>query len=129
MNHLFLAVILLTFTCGSVLADEEKADTTTVTIENATIPETLSNEIKNQTDGNQISEPIVTKPRNKWDFSDHQEDKPKNNQSAADKTSKDKYDNRPATKPKEKWSKKVSGSTTKSLTTDKIKTTKFPVLK
>lgn len=130
MNYLFLSLLLLIFTAGPVIADEETTAETTNTIGNTLNQEILTNEMQDLTIDNKMTEPKATKPRNKWDFSDRPEDKINKSQPSNEKTSTDKNGyKRPMTKPKEKWLEKDTTKTKKSLTTDKIKTNKFPTLK
>lgn len=95
MKYLLLGLFILTVPVSTAFAEEQTTDNTTATLENSEITEPLKNEVLPTDQKNITTETKQTKPRSKWDFSDHPEDK-KNN-------TNEKTQNNNQVKPKDKW--------------------------
>ncbi len=127
MNYLFICLMLLTLTAVPVFAEEYSSEQTTTSLENTTTPESLTNETKDTAATNQNTKPRMTKPKNKWDFSDHKEDKAKKNSSDQNKSTRNKNNKRKKfTNPEKKWADTDTETTHKSLTTNNTRTIKYP---
>ena len=105
MKYLFLSVFILTVPVSTALAEEQTTDDTIVTLENSQTTESLKNESLPPDKDSITTETKKIRPRNKWDFSDHPEDKKTKAKSATEKNKDNKkYDkNNIPIKPKEKW--------------------------
>ena len=113
MKYLLLGLFILTVPVSTAFAEEQTTDNTTVTLENSEITEPLKNEVLPTDQETTTPEKKQTKPRNKWDFSDHPEDKKSKAENTTEKTQ-----NNSTVKSKDIW-KFPAASTTKSTSTTK----------
>lgn len=115
MKNFLMILALLTIVAGFSLAEDKSTNDETNAMTNTVANEALTNQTV--TDPTDKPAETVKKPRSKWDFSDHPEDK-KKEEPKKKSSLKDKY-SQPYSGPGKIWKAKKS-QTTNNTTTSRI---------
>lgn len=120
MKHVWLGLFILLILTSPTFAQDEVADNSTVILANAETAETQNTNAVTDVPKTPLVSEKPIKTRSKWDFSDHSEDKKKDQSKKDQNSKKNGY-----TKSQEQWLMNNNKQTWKSPVSEKIQSSNY----